>query len=148
MSKNQTATIDPKVALEKVLTSKPDMEIRVTRNIPIGNGIHQGDVYLWRVEDSHPRGKARGTTQVAVGDTVGSRHVVEGKNVKVFEGKTLPKACQFTQERVKSAILGPVVVATEEFTLTHPEHAHHCLPAGTYQVTYQLDRLTMRAVQD
>ena len=47
-------------------------------------------------------------------------------------------------------LLGPVIVADEAFTLTHPEHAHHRLPAGIYQVGYQLDvsEQERRAVRD
>ena len=56
----------------------------------------------------------------------------------------LPK---FTPEQ-RRACTGPVVVASEPFVLEHPEHAHHALPAGTYQVTYQWDEAAMARVAD
>lgn len=131
-------------AVEKIKQSVPDTETRVCRRIEIGAAAHQGDVYLHRVRADHPRGEALGTRQVAVGTTVGSRHVVEGEGVAVYAGK----AFQPSQKRKELALLGPVVVADKSFTLTHPEHAHHVLPAGTYQVTYQWDEATMGRVAD
>jgi len=131
-------------AIEKIQKAVPDTETRVCRRIGIGHAIHQGDVYMHRVLANHPRGKPLGTRQVAVGTTVGSRHVVEGADVAVFAGK----AFQPSQKRKEESLLGPVVVATDTFTLTHPEHAHHVLPAGTYQVTYQWDDTTMGRVAD
>jgi hypothetical protein len=43
---------------------------------------------------------------------------------------------------------GPIIEATEAFMIQHPEHAHFQLPAGTYQVTYQLDFATRERVRD
>lgn len=138
-----------KTELEKIATAPPDMELRVCRRAVVGKTVvHQGDVYLRRVVDAHPRGGALGTRQVAVGTTVGSRHVVEGEGVSVFEGRELPNGFRVPEWTTAEEMLGPVVVATEPFTLTHPEHAHHKLPAGTYQVTYQADFSTRRRVSD
>ncbi len=136
--------------LEAVTSHVPDISKRVLRWCEIGRAIHQGDVYLHRVADDHSRGKAWGSRQVAIGTQVGSRHVVVGDGVEVFAGveravdKLLPG---FTAEQ-RVACLGPVVVASEPFVLEHPEHAHHCLPAGTYQVTYQWDEASMARVAD
>lgn len=137
-----------KEQLEKITKAAPDTELRICRRAEIGKTvIHQGDVYLHRVADEHPRGKELGTRQVAVGTTVGSRHVVEGA-VEVFEGTKLPRGVKAPDWCQVSDLLGPVVVAKEAFTLTHPEHAHHRLPAGTWQVTYQADYSTRQRVQD
>lgn len=135
-------------AVDRVAKSQADAETRVTRRIEVGSVVHQGDVYMHRVEDAHPRGGRLGTRQVAVGTTVGSRHVVEGEGVEVFAGAALPKWVKPREEFGATAYLGPVVVAPEAFTLTHPEHAHHRLPPGTYQVTYQVDETTRRRVAD
>ena len=134
-------------AVKAVADSKPDVELRVTRRIEIGTVLHQGDVYLHRVANNHPRGEKLGTRQVAVGTTIGSRHIVEGP-VEVFAGKALPKIVKVPAWCRDNDMLGPVVVASETFTLTHPEHAHHQCPAGTYQVTFQADFSTMRRVSD
>lgn len=141
-------TQDVKVHLDAITKAKPDAEVRTCRRAVAGETvIHQGDVYLFCVADDHPRGKETGARQVAVGTTVGSRHVVEGP-VTVYEGRALPPGVSTPEWTTESEILGPVVVAREAFVLTHPEHAHHELPAGTYQVTYQADFSTRQRVQD
>jgi len=133
--------------VEKITKAKPDTDIRVCRRIEIGQAVQQGDVYLFRVPADHPRGKAWGSQQVAVGDQVGARHVVEG-SVKVFAGERLPEGVTEPEWLEDGELLGPVIVATDTFALTHPEHAHHRLPAGVYQVTYQADATTRRRVVD
>jgi hypothetical protein len=40
---------------------------------------------------------------------------------------------------MQTELVGPLVVSKDRFELTHPEHAHFSLPAGTYQVIYQGD---------
>lgn len=135
--------------LEAIQKAVPDTEVRNTRRIEIGSAIHQGDVYIHRVKDNHPRGERWGTRQVAVGTGIGSRHCAEGDGVSVFAGKAYPEGfIQPTGLQDKAALLGPVVEASGPWTLTHPEHAHHNLPAGTYQVTYQADLATMQRVVD
>lgn len=135
-------------AVEKVTKATSDPEVRTARRIEIGHAIHQGDVYLHRVADSHPHGKELGSRQVAVGTTVGSRHVVEGEGVMVFAGQQLPPGVKEPEWVAQGSILGPVVVADGPFNLAHPEHAHHALPKGTYQVTYQADFQTQQRVAD
>ena len=135
-------------AVERVSKAPADPEKRVTRRLETGSVIHQGDVYLHRVDDAHPRGARRGSRQVALGTSVGSRHVAEGENVDVFEGVALPPWVNARGDVDRRDLLGPLVVAPRGLVLTHPEHAHHELPSGTYQVTYQVDLTTRRAVID
>lgn len=145
--------------VEKIASTTPDAEVRACRRIEVGHAVHQGDVYLHRVADAHPRGAELGTRQVAVGTTVGSRHVAEGEGVKVYAGAKVPpsvdkwlasKAGGQVEDKAafRAAVLGPVVVATGPWALTHPEHAHHSLPAGCWQVTYQVDETTGERVRD
>jgi len=136
------------IAVQKIETAIPDADVRVCRRIEPGQVLHQGDVYLTRVADGWPRGERLGTQQVAVGSTVGARHVAEGEAVEVYAGVKLPKALVCAEDVPEEAYLGPVVVAPEGFTLTHPEHADHVCPAGVYQVTYQVDPVAQRRVQD
>lgn len=144
-------TTDTAKTIETVTTHKADQDVRVCRRIEIGRvAAHQGDVYVHRVADDQPRGKPWGTKQVAVGNQVGARHVAEGEDVHVYAGDPSSAAAlmpKFSDDQ-REACLGPVVVAKSEWTLTHPEHAHHRLPAGTYQVTYQWDAQTMARVAD
>ena len=103
---------------------------RVIKKIEIGQSIRQGDIYLTRI-DSVPNGLTKtANTQLAVGKTQGSRHVVVG--VKTIYAGT-------------GVLIGPVLVAEKRFTLTHPEHGHFSMPAGTYQTTYQRDYAKERA---
>ena len=142
--KTQTA----EQVLSKIENARPEPDVRVCRRIEVGQVLHQGDVYLTSVPADWPRAARLGTRQVAVGTTIGSRHVAEGDGVEVCAGVKLPDALRCAADVPESAYLGPVVVAPEGFTLTHPEHAHHVCPAGVYQVTYQVDHVAMRRVQD
>lgn len=137
----------------KVTQAPANVEIRVARRIEIGTIRQQGDVYLVRVAADHPRGKPLGTRQVAVGAHVGARHVAEGDGVEVFAGVTLPPGVALPTWAREAGLterdmLGPVVVATEAWCLTHPEHAHHQSQAGVDQVCYQLDYSTRQRVVD
>lgn len=107
---------------------KAKHEVRVHRKFPLGAYAHQGDVYLVRVKDKTPRGARRGSRQVAIGTTVGARHIAEGA-LTVYESKGFRDFPAFA--------VGPLVVAEERWTLTHPEHADHECPAGVFQVVYQ-----------
>lgn len=133
--------------VEKIANTKPDPTVRLARRLDIGQAIHQGDVYVHRVKDDHPRGEPLGTRQVAVGTTVGARHFAEGP-LTVYAGKQLPEWVTPGEDYETADYLGPVVVASEEWVLTHPEHAHHQLPKGTYQVTYQINETTKKRVVD
>jgi hypothetical protein len=141
-----------KEKIEAVLSHEADADVRVCRNLPEGGALHQGDVYLHRVPDNWPRGKQLGTRQVAVGQTQGSRHIAEGAGVQVCEGKKLPASFRAPKwlngTPPEGIFLGPVVVAEKRWSLSHPEHAKHTMPAGVYQVTYQGDPRMMARVSD
>lgn len=136
--------------IETITTHPADTEQRIARRVDVGRvAAHQGDIYVHRVADDHPRGAAWGSRQVAVGQNKGARHIAEGA-VEVFAGDPACAASMmpsFDADQ-RAACLGPVVVAKDKWTLTHPEHAHHVLPAGTYQVTYQWDEVRMGRVAD
>lgn len=135
-------------------------EVRVLRRAVAGETvIHQGDVYLHAVPKDHKRGKPIGTRQVAVGNTIGSRHIAEGEGVTVHEGAKLPPAFKkpdwakdFRQDQIERIFLGPLVSVDEgsTMTLTHPEHAYHKVTDSSvdWQVTYQGDPRTAARVAD
>jgi hypothetical protein len=144
-------------AVEAISAAKPDVEVRVARRVEIGTVLHQGDVYLHAVPADWPRGELLGTRQVAVGTTVGSRHIAEGVDAKVYAGVRVPPSVDAwlasnagnvieDKDAFRAALLGPVVTGME--CLTHPEHAHHAAPDQTWQVTYQVDALTGQRVSD
>lgn len=127
--------------IERLAKENARQEVREVKVIAIGGVVRQGDIYLHRVADKHPRGKARKSRQLALGNTMGSRHVAAAP-AKVFEGTAKPDWCE------ARTFLGPCIVSDKPFTVTHPEHAHVELPAGTYQVTHQMDARTMERVRD
>jgi hypothetical protein len=116
-------------------------EVRRIRAIEVGKVVRQGDIYLHRVEAAHLKGKRRKDRQLALGNTMGSRHVAEAP-AECYEGVQLPSWCD------ERTFLGPLIKSEKRFTVTHPEHAHVELPAGTYQVTHQMDARTMERVRD
>lgn len=115
-------------------------EVRLIESIDVGKAIRQGDIYIHRVPSEHAHGKIRQSRQLAIGTTKGSRHILEGA-AQIFEGSKAP-------DWAKQALLGPFVEALERCIVTHPEHAHISIPAGTYQITHQLDARTMQRVRD
>lgn len=138
--------MDAKVMLDRIESAAeaPNEEIRDARNLEIGRFTRQGDVYLHRMPT--PKRMATNPTgerQVAVGTTVGARHIVEG-DVRVYR-EDVGRLPNWT-DRI---LLGPVLMVGPELaTLTHPEHAHVTLGEGCWQVSYQLDWQTQRAVMD
>ena len=152
----QTATQFHETLAEAVKASS--QEVRKHPMMKVGAVGHQGDVYCHRI-DSIPKAWNVEVTehhQVALGATIGSRHVADGLALKVFWPKSSAdavKACPVDGLADKLGTgaqfcLGPVVVAEKPWALVHPEHAHHEFPAGTFLISYQLDRATMRQVRD
>lgn len=143
MNQVKESVADAVARLIKEADEKSINSIRVVRKMEVGQVLRQGDVYIHRVDDDHKRGKkiAEGKIQLALGQSIGQRHFLVGDLV-AYEGTTLPKWCR------QGTFLGPLVVLKKRAKNTHPEHAHSSLPAGTYQVTHQLDVKTMRRVAD
>lgn len=138
-----TGNIAEELALLEEAAKKTDTTPRDLRGgFEIGKVARQGDVYIHRVDPSHAHGSETTDRQVAVGNTQGSRHIVEGAAVKLYYGT---KAPSYVDSR---APLGPLVEAESEWVLTHPEHPNMYLPAGSYQVTHQLDAITGQRVDD
>jgi hypothetical protein len=146
MMENTLGQVDEKAAaarqeIERLAKEKAVAEVRVVESMEIGKVVRQGDVYIHCVSPKHPHGEKTKTHQLAIGDSMGSRHVA-GAPAEVFEGTELPKYC------LPWTFMGPCIVAPDRFTVTHPEHAHVSLPAGTYQVTHQMDAKTGARVID
>lgn len=147
-----TMTIEQKAneAVKRVQQAPADVELRVTRRIEIGHVIQQGDIYVHRVPDSHSRGEliGKGKVQIALGTGNGARHYAEGDDIEVYDGVSLPEWVTAPGGVDAKEITGPLIVASSKLLIPHPEHPHHQLPNGTYQVTYQYDPRTMKRVTD
>ena len=128
-----------------------DKTIRI-ESCELFDHLRQGDVYLTPVSDSWPRGKETENMQLVAGNSQGSRHIAVGP-MKVFEpvpiseelAQLLPEAAN---SNVIAVLAGPVLALDERCLITHPEHADLSIPAGTYQVTYQLDWRQQARVAD
>lgn len=121
-----------------------DATTREVDAIEIGKAARQGDIYIHRVADNHPRGAMRkgpDARKLAIGESVNSRHIAEAPAI-CYEGTTLPGDCD------PRTFLGPCIVSPDRFMVTHPEHAAKSLPGGTYQVTHQMDARTLDRVAD
>jgi len=116
--------------------------LRDCRNLQIGQVVRQGDIYIHKVDQSHNHGDEVSDHQLAMGITLGSRHIAD-ENFKVFKGTTLPEWVE------RGNFLGPCIVTDKDTAMvSHPEHANVALGAGTYQITHQMDIRTMRRVRD
>lgn len=134
--------------VEREGKSKAKAEIRDVRATLVpGKAVRQGDVYLVRLADAMVETARRctpmKTKQLVDGTTQGSRHVVVGASL--FEADPALKLPACVR---RDALLGPVIVATSDFTVTHPEHAHVLCAAGAYQTIHQLDARTRQRVAD
>lgn len=149
--------MDAKMLIEKIAAEAATNrnEPKFVRVMHIHDIVRQGDVYVECIVEPIP-GKLRGHNQVAVGNTVGSRHVATCGVAQEKEGgrgkpsETL-KVYELSPTRGFGMIIGAAGVyvhSTERWTLTHPQHANITFPAGWYRVGYQLDMNTQRAVLD
>jgi len=140
MSAQTAEQVHSKIVSDASERAVPD--VRAILAIKVGQAVRQGDIYIHRVDEYHPRGAAARNRQLAVGTTQGSRHVAEPPAI-VYEGAERPKWCT-------GQLLGPLFVVPQgqRCVVSHPEHAHVDLPAGTYQVTHQMDARTLDRVRD
>lgn len=137
--------------IETVAKANAKPETRDGRGMKIGQGGRQGDIYVYRVPDDWPRGKRTENRQLAIGQSVGSRHIAAG-DVEIYEGQKAPEFIRFVNSASGAeipALIGPLIlVKSTEFAGTHPEHAHFLLDPGTYQIVYQMDARSFRRVED
>lgn len=81
--------------------------------------------------------------QLVSGDSMGSRHCIRGEDASVV-------TVYAPDPETANPLEGPTIVAEGRFVVTHPEHAWHSLPEGTYKVTYSRDLAAdqLRAIED
>ena len=156
---NNTLEVLQRIESEAPAISEP----RFIHSIKIGQSIRQGDIYVKRLDPTEENSIKQpqrdnqtnsfkevpvkifvkdyitpGQNQLVPGFTMGSRHMVEQTDkVKVFINPT-----------TTSPIVGPVIVAKDRFTISHPQHAHFSLPEGCYGVFYQINGQTLNRVKD
>lgn len=142
--------------LEKA-AKESTQDVRDVSAMKAGEHSRQGDVYIHRIKGipSAWDVEVKEHRQVALGQTMGSRHCADGAKIKVLWPKSREDAvaqCPISlfkdNDDFKRAAIGPIVVAESEWTLTHPEHAHHKFGPGIYFTSYQIDYNTKREVRD
>lgn len=115
---------------------------RCDRPLKLGEWARQGDVYLIAIA-AVPAGarlvKSSGEVQLAQGQTMGSRHMLQ-----------LRQGVELYRVATPGPLDGGTIVAKDRCYISHPEHAHMDLPPGIYAVTYQQDLMSdeIRAVRD
>ena len=157
--RKKSQTMETALQFHEKLTAAvgdPARETRVHSKMKKGHVGHQGDVYIHKIADRPKAWDVLVTehTQVALGSTVGSRHVATG-NVRVYWPKSKDAAvtgCPIPlfphDETARRVCLGPIVEADAPWILDHPEHAPHEFPQGTYLLSFQFDYATKREVRD
>ena len=139
-------------AIQKSAEKMHAAETQRIETASVGDVVRQGDLYLVCLESLPPGQKM--ARQLAPGNTQGSRHVAEGQ-CAVYQpsepaavAKLIGTVCRGSE--VPHQLIGPLVKCHGETTITHPEHGHRILPAGTvwatvYQRAYAEE---VRRVQD
>ena len=117
-----------------------EQSARRIETMEVGQVVRQGDIYIHRVKEDHPAGEETKNRQLAMGETQGSRHIIDGE-CQIFVGTTAPNWAP-------RALLGPLVRLFKRGSVTHPDHAHVDLPAGTFQITHPMDARTLERVRD
>lgn len=116
-------------------------------SLEVGELYRQGDIYVFRVKDDHPVGKEVHRHQLADGVSLGARHMLVG-DFKMYEGSQYP--LKIGELHKKANCLGYAFdVLTAGAINTHPEHDNFkIMKVGRYQVTHQLDLMTLKRVAD
>lgn len=113
-----------------------------------GDAALQGDLIFIVLESLPKSAKARKDRQLAEGDTMGSRHVVDGGKVYDCDAAEVAKEInRLTGKSVDADFIGPVFVGG---TVMHPQHEHHvfpsdCIVAVVFQRNVDAERRIQRA---
>lgn len=118
-------------------------ETRFVDKIQPGQFVRQGDIYIVCVKSVNPKLKETKVRQLAMGNSQGSRHVIEGE-AEIFA----PVSKTIQRTKLGEYFEGPSFRCKEHVTISHPEHAHISLPPGSYEVRHQVDLLTKKRVID
>lgn len=118
----------------------------------VGDHAHQGDIILVCIESLPKSAKPRTDRQLAIGTTVGSRHVLEGGACYEADAAEVVRAIKAaTKGRVDCdpKYAGPIF--TGEAFVRHPQHQDQGFPADTvtaviYQRNLDAEEREVRAI--
>ena len=94
----------------------------------IGDTFRQGDIYVTLL-DEIPKDSIltkNPNSQLAIGDTQGSRHCISDL-----------QKCGMYQKTNPGMLDGPIIQVNSPVVIEHPEHGHIKLGCGVYEITYQ-----------
>lgn len=117
-----------------------------------GDVVRQGDIYLVCLEMAPPGTPAK-SQQLAPGETQGSRHIATG-DCRIVNANRVTVANTINRlvkgAAIPEQLVGPVIECRGDTTITHPEHGHRILPAGSvWASVYQRAHAEeIRRVQD
>lgn len=128
-------------------------ETRDCRSMKVGQVVRQGDLYFVRVNGQRLNKKSPAEKQelnlAAGGPPTSSNHAHQAVGpVQVFESLKGDIEQLDGTKVAATALRGPVVKATGEWSVVHDEHATCLFDAGCYQVIFQLDAVRQERVAD
>jgi len=97
-------------------------------SFPIGSAAHQGDVILVRIKELPHKAVVRQDRQMAIGNTQGSRHILQNGNPFDCNASevigAITSVCRGVELQEK--YIGPVFQTVQDkASLIHPEHGDH-----------------------
>lgn len=146
-----------RTAIARFAANERTEDVRNCAAMKPGQWSRQGDVMIHKIEEVPAAWdvEVKEHSQVALGQSTGSRHCASGKDIKVMWPKSrdlameqCPVSLFKDNPEFRRVAIGPCVIAPNGFTLTHPEHAHHEFGPGIYFTSYQVDWNTRREVRD
>ena len=120
-------------------------DARVVDECPVGYFVRQGDVYATRISEFDRESyKLSNDIQLAPGTSKGARHTVHD-SVKVYRSS---QTGDFEENELGLTVFGPIIESSDRFSIMHIEHDDISLPPGIYQISYQVDPVTLRRIID
>lgn len=139
-----TNPLEETVALIELAAASPDNAERDGTKLRATEVIRQGEVYIMKVD-----GRRMNKRKV---DPLSTTDLTEGRSTTahtVTGPVTLYPAVKGDIAGVlPTALRGPALVATGEFTVTHPIHPTVRLAAGAYQILIQATADMLRRAED
>lgn len=138
---------------ESIINDAPKLHA----DFPVGSVACQGDLLFVAIDKLPSSATPRKNRQLAIGSTMGSRHIAARGNVYDCNHDAVRKAIQeATGKIVASDLIGPVFVSPADPTesdITHPEHGDQGFPACTvvavvYQRSWDAEQREARRVAD
>jgi hypothetical protein len=126
----ENAVMDP---VTKVTTTaeaiKNDETQWFSEAASVGDAVRQGDIYITKLKAVPKEAKLMKVpaAQLAPGNTRGSRHIL----------KSLEGVKMYSIGDSRNIYNGPIIEATQEIEIDHPEHGNWICPPGVYGVSYQ-----------